>query len=413
MRVYMDNNATTPLHPAVIREITETLALYGNPSSMHEFGRMMHARLVKARRNIADFFGMPEDDMLITSCGSESNNTVLKSLLFPEGKKNRHPHLITSAIEHPAILETAKFLAKHGVEVTFLPVDSRGLVDPKSVERELRTETELVSVMYANNEIGTIEPIEEIGRLCWKRGIRFHTDAVQAAGKIPMRISELPVDFASFSGHKLYAPKGIGILYARDFKKNRFWLTPLIHGGHQEHGFRAGTENTLGILALGKICEIMQGEIDAEIKKTVELRDYFEQELVKIIPDIFINGTGAPRLPGTSNVTFKFIEGESILLRLDMKGIAVSTGSACSTGSLEPSHVIMALHHDPEMAHGSIRFSFGRENTREEVDYLLTVLKEQIPILRAISPLSPENDSGKGDCRNCHRSVDRQSDCGN
>lgn len=385
-KVYLDNNATTPLHPEVKKAIEEYLDIFGNPSSMHEFGRIAGEKFKTARKQTADFFNVPENDIIFTSCGSESNNTVLKSVLFNDyGFK---PHIITDNIEHPAVRETAKFLKKQGADITELRVDKNGVVSLEDLENSIRKETVLISIMYANNEIGTIQPVKEIGEIAHKHNILFHTDAVQAAGKIKFDLPNMNIDFASFSGHKIYAPKGIGILYVKNAPKNLKKLTPLIHGGHQEHAFRAGTENTIGITALGKACEVLKRELDSEIERVERLRNLFESEVKKRIPHIIINGEEAPRLPGTSNITFKFIEGESILLRLDLEGIAVSTGSACSTGSLEPSHVIVALSHSNETAHGSVRFSFGRENSEEDVYYTLEVLEKQVRLLRMMSPVN-------------------------
>ncbi|MFN3410927.1 MAG: cysteine desulfurase family protein [Exilispira sp.] len=387
MNVYIDNNATTPIHPLAKKAIVEFLDLYGNPSSLHKDGRIVKEKIESAKSKIASFFSSKIEDIIITSCGSESNNTILKSMLFwPKEKQN----LITSTIEHPAILETARFLEKNGVNVKYIDIDKDGIIDLSQLENSLDKNTGLVSIMYANNEIGTIQPIEKISHLIKQKteNAIFHIDAVQAAGKIKIDLNELPVDAASFSGHKLYAPKGIGILYIKNFEKNRKFYTPLIHGGHQENGFRAGTENTIGIIALGAACEALKDDLINEIERIREIRDYFENKVLENIKDIIINGKNAPRVAGTSNITFKYVEGESILLRLDLNGYSVSTGSACSTGSLQPSHVLMALHKNPEIAHGSIRFSFGRENNIEQIDNLVQVLAREITILRNMSPLS-------------------------
>ena len=385
MNIYLDNNATTPLHPEVKNEIKNYLDYYGNPSSMHETGRNVKNILIKSREKVAKFFNVDSSNIIFTSSGSESNNTVLKSILYK--KYEFTPHVIISNIEHPAVLNTARFLEKNGVDVTYLPVNDDGVVSLNDLKKEIRKETVLVSIMWANNEIGTVQPIEEIAEFLNDKDILFHTDAVQAAGKVTVDLNETKVDFASFSGHKIYAPKGVGILYIRNFEKNRRFITPLIHGGHQERGIRASTENTIGIAAIGKTCEMLKNEMDEEVKKIKSLRDYFEKEVEKRIPEIIINGKNSKRLPGTSNITFKHVEGEAILLRLDLKGIKVSTGSACSTGSLDPSHVLTAISKDPEVAHGSIRFSLGRENTGEEIDYTLNVLEEEIEKLRKMSPL--------------------------
>jgi cysteine desulfurase len=386
MNVYLDNNATTPLHPEVKEAIISFLDYYGNPSSMHETGRMVKEKIEESKNIISQFLGAKEEDLIFTSCGSESNNTVLKSLLF---SKNENKQLITSKIEHPSVIETARFLKSNNIPVSFINVNKDGLILFDELEKELSSITGIVSIMYANNEIGTIQPINQIASIIKEKAPNaiFHTDLVQAIGKVKINLSSLPIDAASISAHKLYAPKGLGLLYIRDFSKMKKNFTPLIHGGHQEQGFRAGTENTLGIVALAAACKALTREMDEKIKRIKQIRDYFEFRISSEIDDIIINGKNSPRLCGTSNVTFKFVEGESILLRLDLNGFSVSTGSACSTGSLEPSHVLMALYNDPELAHGSIRFSFGRENTRDDVDRLVTVLKKEIGYLRSISPL--------------------------
>jgi len=387
MNVYLDNNATTPLHPDVKKAIIEFLDFYGNPSSMHMDGRVVKEKITEAKNYISKFFNIDIDDFIFTSCASEANNTILKSMLFwPEDRK----HLIISKIEHPSILETAKFLEKNGIKVSYIGVDSNGIIDLNEFEKNLNEKTGMVSIMYVNNEIGTIQPIDKIYEIIASKSPEtiFFTDAVQAAGKIKLDLRKLPVNCASLSAHKLYAPKGIGLLYIRDFKKNIKKFTPLIHGGHQEKGFRAGTENTIGIIAFGAACKALIDEIDRDIERVRNIRDYFEERVENEISDIIINGKNADRVPGTSNITFKKVEGESILLRLDIDGYSVSTGSACSTGSLEPSHVLMALHKNAEIAHGSIRFSFGRENDIKDVDKLVESLKNCINILRSISPLT-------------------------
>ncbi|TYB30487.1 MAG: cysteine desulfurase [Candidatus Mcinerneyibacterium aminivorans] len=385
MDIYLDNNATTPLHPEVKKEIKNFLNNYGNPSSMHETGRKVKSKIKKARENVAEFFDAPANDIIFTASGSESNNTVLKSVLF--NNYDFTPHIITTNIEHPAVLETARFLEKNGIEVSYLNVNKDGVVTPEQVLKEIKDNTVLVSIMWANNEIGTLQPIREIGEILEDKDILFHSDAVQAAGKIKLSLRKSKLDFASFSGHKIYAPKGIGVLYFKNFEKNKKTLVPLIHGGHQEKGFRASTENTIGIVAIGKACEQLNKEIDDEIKRIKNLRDLFEKKVEKEIDDIIINGKKAPRLPGTSNITFKRVEGESILLRLDLNGIRVSTGSACSTGSLDPSHVLMAISNKAEVAHGSVRFTFGRENTKKDVDRTVKILKKEINTLRKMSPI--------------------------
>ncbi|HOF33281.1 MAG TPA: cysteine desulfurase family protein [Spirochaetota bacterium] len=385
MRVYLDNNATTPLHPDVIKAITDFLPYYGNPSSLHETGRDAKEKLYSSINSISEFFGCPREDMIITSCASESNNIILKS--FMNKKYDFRPHIIISAIEHPAILETAKYLESNGFDLSLAPVNEDGVVEIETIKNLIKKETVLISVMWVNNEIGTVQPVEEIGRLAKEKNIFFHVDAVQAAGSIPISFKDLPFDSASISAHKMYAPKGIGLLYVKNFAKRKKELTPLIHGGHQEGGFRAGTENTIGIAAFGAACSALSKEMEKNHAQEEKIRDHFEDRVQKEIPHIIINGKNSKRKVSTSNITFKYIEGESILLRLDLHGISVSTGSACSTGSLDPSHVIMALSDDKERAHGSIRFSFGRENTMADADYTVDKLKETVAFLRSISPL--------------------------
>nr|HDM59453.1 aminotransferase class V-fold PLP-dependent enzyme [Bacillota bacterium] len=365
--VYLDNNATTPLHPGVQEEIKSKLALFGNASSAHRFGRAARAEVEQARKKLAQFLNTEPESIMFTSGGSESNNLVLKGLtcmsqtctLMERGRN----HIITSQIEHPSVLNTCKCLEHLGYEVSYAPVDGYGVVDLEFIEKNISPKTILISVMWANNEVGTIQPVEEIARLAHERGVFFHTDAVQVIGKQKVDLGAVEIDYLSLSGHKFYAPKGIGAVYYRKGVP----VCPLIHGGHQEFNLRGGTENTLGILAMGKAIELLADEMDDEIERVRRLRDRLEQGILERIPDVKVNGHPEKRLPGTLNVSFRYVEGESILYKLDAKGIAVSTGSACSTGSLEPSHVLMAMGLTHEIAHGSIRFSLGRENTDEDV----------------------------------------------
>ena len=383
--IYLDNNATTPILPEAIFAVENMLENFGNPSSMHEAGRIVKEKIEEATDNIAEFFGANKEDIVFTSCATESNNTILKSVLFND--YNFTPHIIVSNIEHPSILETARFLVKRGIEVTFLPVRKDGLIHPDDLEESIKENTVLISIMTANNEIGTIQPINELGKIAKSKGIFFHTDAVQAAGMMEINLQNWNIDAASFSAHKMYAPKGIGLLYIKDFKNNRKKFTPLLHGGHQEEGFRAGTENTLGIVSFGAAAEYFRKNLDKEIDHLKNLRDSFENMIKKEISDILIHAENSPRKPNTSNVSFKYIEGESILLGLDLEGIKVSTGSACSTGSLDPSHVITAINDDIEAAHGSIRFSFGRTNEMSDIKYVIEKLKHIVNNLREMSPL--------------------------
>ncbi len=386
--IYLDNNSTTPLHPKVKEKIIEILEQYGNPSSAHEFGRKVRYLVEDAREKAARFLNCYPEELIFTASGSEANNTILKSSL--EGccmfgcSDNKKMHIISTKIEHPSIINTLKCLEKQNVKVTYLPVDQFGLVDPDDVKKAINKNTVLISIMYANNEIGTIQPIEEISKIAKEAEVDFHTDAVQAIGKIKIDLSKLNVDSMSISGHKIYAPKGIGILFKRKDSKP---ICPLIIGGHQEHSMRAGTENTIGIIALGEAFNQLKYEMNDEIKKILYLRNKLEKGIMDNIENVKLNGHPTKRLPGTLNVSFKNIEGESILLRLDNYGIAVSTGSACSTGSLEPSPVIMALTDSPEIAHGSIRMSLGRDNTEEEINTTIEKLIEVVNFLRKISPL--------------------------
>ena len=384
--IYLDNSATTPLHPKVKEAITNAFDLFGNPSSMHSSGRQVRALLEQSRKDIADFFNCEPEELIFTAGASEANNTVLKSSTTCCAFCNEnHGHIITSNIEHPSVQSTLKCLSHNHVEVTEIKVNSEGVIDPKDVEAAIRPDTMMISIMYVNNEIGTIQPIKEIAKIAKKHNIPMHTDAVQAVGKLPIDLQDLPVDFLSMSGHKIYAPKGIGILFKRKSAKS---ICPLITGGHQENSMRAGTENTLGIIALGEAIRQAKDEMDKNKERIGKLRDKLEQGILKNLDKVKINGDPNNRVYNITNLSFTNIEGESILLRLDMHGIAVSTGSACSTGNLEPSYVITALGVDPEIAHSSIRFSLGRETTEEDVNKTIEAVTETITFLRKISPIA-------------------------
>lgn len=384
--IYLDNNATTPLHPKVKDKIIEFLDFYGNPSSAHETGRFVKFKVEEARKEIASFLNCFPEEIFFTASGSEANNTVLKSFAnCCSAKDCSHKiNIISTAIEHPSVKNTLSCLKSQNVEVTYLNVDQYGMVDPEDLRKAIKPETALISIMYANNEIGTVQPIDELVKIANERNIPFHTDAVQAIGKEFIDLQKLNVDYLTLSGHKIYAPKGIGVIFKRKGTKS---LCPLISGGHQEQSLRAGTENTIGIVALGEAFKQLKIEMNEEIKRVRFLRDKLESLIFKNIPNVKLNGHPTKRLPGTLNVSFKNIEGESILLRLDLYGVAVSTGSACSSGSLEPSPVIMALGVDAEIAHSSIRFSLGRENTEDEIDKTVVILKDVIEFLRKISPI--------------------------
>jgi cysteine desulfurase len=383
--VYMDHNATTPLHPEVRKTLSEAMDLFGNPSSMHQFGREARSRIESARKSVARFINAEADEIVFVGSGSEANNTVLN--LFPcpstccTRQREGRLQVITTKIEHPCVLETSKCLGVKGVDVHFLNVDKTGKINMDQLQSLLSGNTALVSVMMANNEIGTIQDIKTIAHMVHDAGAFFHTDAVQAVGKIPVDVHDLDVDFLSFSAHKIYGPKGVGALYVR----KGVHYCPFIHGGHQEKGRRAGTENTLGILGLGRAVEMRKLEMKDEAIRLRTLKKRLQSGIESRIPDIHINGHPEDVLYSTLNVSFERVEGESILLYLDLEGICVSTGSACSSGSLDPSHVILATGTTAEAAHGSIRFSLGRDNTEEDVDYVLDKLSMIIKKLRAMS----------------------------
>lgn len=384
-RVYLDNNATTPVHPEVLEAVLPFYQEnFGNPSSIHQFGRGVRVAVDESREKVASLLGADPSDVVFTSGGTESDNFAIKGIAL--ANQQRGKHIITSMIEHPAILDTCKYLEKLGFKVTYLRPDPYGIIDPEQVREAITKDTILVSIMQANNEIGTIEPIAEIAEITKGNKIYFHTDAVQSLGKIPTKVDELGIDLLSLSGHKIYAPKGIGALYIRKGTK----MHPLLHGGHQEKKRRSGTENIPGIVALGKACQLAQGEIKQEAEYLTRLRDELHQGILERIPHVQLNGHPTKRLPGTLNLSFKFVEGESLLINLDLKGVAISTGSACSSGSLEPSHVLQAIGVPHEVIHGSLRFSLGRTNTKEDIDYVLEVLPPIVDKMRAMSPLWEE-----------------------
>ncbi len=381
--VYLDHNATTPLDPEVLRAMLPYLkGGYGNASSVHRKGREARKAVEEARRIIGDFLGTESVDVVFTSGGTESNNFAIKGVAFANQEKGKH--LITSAVEHPAVLEPVRFLEKKmGFSADYLPVDKYGMVDPEAVRKAIRKDTILVSIMSANNEVGTIQPIREIGRICRESGVPFHTDAVQSFGKLPLDAGELAVDLLSASAHKIYGPKGVGLLYLR--KGTRIF--PLQHGGHHERKLRAGTENVAGIVGFGKAVELRKTASAEEAVRVKALRDRLERGLRAELDHVHLNGHPGERLPGTLNMSFEYIEGEGIILRLDAKGICASTGSACTSGSLEPSHVLTAMGVDPVIAQGSIRFSLGAENTEEQIDYTVRHVSRIVKQLRKMSPL--------------------------
>jgi cysteine desulfurase len=383
--IYFDNNATTPLHPEVKKEIFEVLDIYGNPSSLHGFGRLARKYVEEAREKVGRFIGAKPDEILFVGSGSEGNNTVLSILNSQCGACEFNAcsgkELITTTIEHPCVLEASKCMAERGIKVTYLDVDKDGKVDLDQLKDSITPMTGLVSIMMANNEIGTIQDIKTISRIVHEQGALLHTDAVQAVGKVPVDVNDLGVDFLTLSGHKIYGPKGIGAVYIR--KGSPF--CPLIRGGHQERGRRAGTENTIGIIALGKAVDMRAIEMKEEEKRLLAMKETLRKGIAEKIPDVLFVGHPTDCLPGTLNVSFEGSEGEAILLYLDLAGIAVSTGSACASGSLDPSHVILATGLPAECAHGSIRISLGRENTIEDIDYMLHVLPGVISRIRDMS----------------------------
>lgn len=381
-RIYLDYAATTPVHPEVVKAMLPYLSgSFGNPSSIHSYGQEAREAVEEARGKVATLIGAGIDEIFFTSGGTEADNTALKGIAFANESKGNH--IITSAIEHHAVIEACKFLGKRGFEVTCLPVDKYGLVDPGDVKKAITSKTILISVMHANNEVGTIEPIAEIGRIAREAGIYFHTDAVQTVGHIPVDVNELMADLLSMSSHKLYGHKGVGALYIRKGVR----ITPFMHGGGQEKGRRSGTENVPGIVGLGKAAEIARQEISQEAERLTNLRDRLIAGITGRIEHTHLNGHPLRRLPNNINVSIDYIEGESMLLNLDLEGICASTGSACSSSSLEPSHVLMAIGLPHEQAHGSLRFSLGKWNVEEDIDKVLQVLPGVVSKLRAMSPL--------------------------
>jgi len=382
--IYFDNNATTNIAPEVLDEMLPYLReLYGNPSSMHTFGGQLHRKIEEARLRVANLLGAEPEEIIFTSCGTESDNTGLMSAVESVPHKK---HIITSRVEHPAVLNFCKHLARKGYRATYLPVSKQGELNVDELVKAVDEDTAVVSLMYANNESGVIFPVAELGEMLKERGILFHTDAVQAVGKIPIDLKKLPVDMLSLSGHKLHAPKGVGALYVR--KGARFH--PYIIGGHQEHGRRAGTENVASIIALGKACELAGDKLSQEVIYLKGLRDKLENALLKFCPDARINGDVNSRLPNTTNISFEYVEGEAILLRLNEFGICASSGSACTSGSLEPSHVLRAMGVPATLIHGSIRFSLSRYNTEAEVDKVIEIMPPVIKELRQLSPFGRE-----------------------
>lgn len=397
-RIYLDNAATTPVRREVFEAMVPYLTdKYGNPSSIHSYGREARADLNRAREQVAAAIGAAPEEIIFTAGGSEADNLAIKgTALAMYGEKS---HIITSAVEHHAVLHSVESLKRLGFSVTILPVDSEGMVDPEDVKRAITPETCLISIMYANNEVGTIQPIEEISRIAREAGVLFHTDAVQAVGHMPVDVKSLGVDMLSLSGHKFYGPKGVGALYARRGVR----LAPLIDGGAQERKRRAGTENMAGIVGIGMAIELAVGEMDEVSAKEERLRDKLIEGLTQRIPDVKLNGHRRLRLPNNVNMSFLYVEGESLLLNLDMEGIAASSGSACTSGSLAPSHVLMAMGIPHEVAHGSVRMTLGRYTEDADVERVLDVMPRIVEKLRAMSPIYVKTECGiKEFCANAH-----------
>jgi len=380
-KVYFDNNATTPIHPEVAHFVKPFFnELFGNPSSLHWAGREARVYFEKAREQVAGIIHAEIGEVVFTSSGTESDNHAIKGVAY--AKRDKGNHIITTKIEHPAVLNTCKYLESKGFDVTYLPVDGNGQIDLEDLKRAIRRNTILISVMYANNETGTLLPIKEIGEIAKDSNIIVHSDMVQAMGKIDIDIEALNVDLASFSGHKVYAPKGVGAIYIREGLE----IDNLIHGGHQEASRRAGTENVIGIVAFGKACEIVRTEMEEENRKIEYLRKRLLEGIMERVEHVRLNGHPSNRLPNTLNLSFEYVEAESLLIALDLNGIAVSSGSACSSGSTEPSHVLLAMGIPSEVCQSAVRLSLGRENTEEDVDYALSVIPGLVNRLREMSP---------------------------
>lgn len=396
-QIYLDYNATSPVRPEVLEAMLPFYKeQFGNPSSVHWAGRQVSGALEKAREQVAALINASPAEIVFISCGSEGDNMAIKGSLEPLKEKGNH--IITTAVEHPAVLETCEALEKDGYDVTYLPVDKDGTLDLAVLEKAITDKTILISVMWANNETGNLYPIEEIGKIAKKYNIRFHTDAVQSVGKVPVDVQKANVDLLVISGHKIGAPKGVGAIYVRRGTRMKTFM----HGGHQERNRRAGTQNVAGIVGLGKACEMAGAELDEYYKRVRALRDRLEDGALSQIPDIKLNGTPDrdQRLPNTLNVSFAYIEGESLLLNLDMFGIAASSGSACTSGSLEPSHVMGAMCVEVTLAHSSTRFSLGPESTEADIDKVLEVLPSTVQRLRDMSPLYKCGKTAEG-CETC------------
>jgi len=382
MKVYLDHAATTPVDKRVVDAMLPYFSeKYGNPSSIYSFSREAREAIEDARREVARLIGANPSEIIFTSGGTEADNLAIKGV----AAANEGKHIITSAIEHHAVLATCEALEKQGYEITYVPVDKDGIVSVEEIKNAIRKDTILITIMHANNEIGTIQPIAEIGKIAKEKGIAFHTDGVQSVGKVPVNVNELNVDLLSISSHKIYGPKGVGALYVR----NGTNIAPLLHGGGHERGIRSGTENVPGIVGFGTAARIAAKEMDSDAERTKRLRDRLIDGALKI-ENSWLNGSREKRLPGNANLGFRFIEGEALILELDGYGICASTGSACSSRSLEPSHVLRAIGLPPQECHGSLRMTLGKENTEEEIDYVLEILPKVVEKLRRISPFKKD-----------------------
>lgn len=382
--VYLDHSATTPVRPEVLAAMLPYFAnKFGNASSVHRWGYEARQAINDAREKVASLIEASPNEILFTSGGTESDNLAIRGVAHSRNAKGKH--LITSQIEHHAVLHTFEALQKEGFEVTFVPCDKYGLIDPDDIKRAIRKDTILISIMHGQNEVGTIEPIKDIGAIAREHGVLFHTDAVQSAGKVPIDVRDMNIDLLTVSSHKIYGPKGVGALYVRKGVR----LVPQITGGAHERRMRAGTENVPGIVGFGEACRLAKADLPEESQRLANLRDKLIQGILDKIPDVVLNGHPTLRLPHNVNVSVKYLEGESILLNLDRMGVAASSGSACTSGSLEPSHVLLAMGLSHETAHGSLRFTLGRSNTEEDIDYVLEVLPPIVEKLRSMSPLGP------------------------
>jgi cysteine desulfurase len=380
-RVYLDYNSTSPLYSEVVEAMLPYFKEhFGNPSNLHSYGRETREAIENARAQIANLLNASPEEIFFTSGGTEANNWAVKGIAY---SRKENSHIICSPIEHGSVLNSCTYLQAKGYDVTFVNVDSYGLVDPDEIKKAIKNNTILITIMHSNNEVGTIEPITEIAKIAQEAGVCFHTDAVSSCGKVKLDVKELGVDLLTISAHKIHGPKGSGTLYIKKGTK----LEPIIHGGHHEHGIRAGTENLYGIVGFGKACSILKDTIDEDIKKVKILRDRLEQEISKKIPEVRLNGHPEKRLVNTSQISVAYVEGEALLVNLDLEGVAVASGSACASGSTEPSPVLKAMNVPAEYINSPVRFSLGRENTMEEIDYAVDVLEKVTKRLRAISPL--------------------------